>query len=71
MADDQDAELARRLALSLRALEGMECGVPVGTVLSWIHRGRVLLKKRWQAQGDERCPMAPPGDNKGERNALR
>lgn len=45
-----------RMALSLRAFEEMECdeiaavmGVPLGTVLSWIHRGRVTLRKRLQS----------------------
>ncbi len=115
MADDKDAELARRcakgdaaawaslveryhrrfvqvayrtvgdydaaedLALSLRAFEEMECdeiaavmGVPLGTVLSWIHRGRVAPKKRWQRRGEafaRKC-FAPAKDG-GDNNALR
>ena len=47
-----------RQALLLHDLEGLNCrevaevtGRPIGTVLSWLHRGRALLRKRLEAAG--------------------
>jgi len=50
--------LPYREALLLHDLEGMTCrevaeatGRPIGTVLSWVHRGRALLRDRLEAAG--------------------
>jgi DNA-directed RNA polymerase specialized sigma24 family protein len=64
--------------LSLRAFEEMECeeiaavmGVPLGTVLSWIHRGRVMLRKRLRLPHQFCLTSSRNCSDGGDDHALR